>query len=384
MWLLILAAAAIAVAILWSHTGNSASASAKSAKGGRKGAAAVTPVVAVQATRGNIGVFVSGLGAITPLKTVTVRSRVDGQLMAVHFKEGDYVTEGDPLVDIDPRPYRATLEQAQGQLARDQALLENSRVDLQRYQTLISENAIPQQQVATQESTVKQYEGTVKNDQGMVDAATLNVNFCHITSPISGIVGLRLVDPGNIVHATDANGLIVVAQDQPISAIFTISEDQLPTLLPKIRADQKLAVEAWDREMKNKLSEGEFSNIDNEIDQTTGTVKIRAVFPNSKRTLFPNQFVNARLLLQEKQNVTLLATAAIQRNTNNTYVFLIQPNNTVTIRNITIGTTEGEQSEITGGLMPGDKVVMTGVDKLQEGSKVNPTLSGEAKTTGES
>src|SRR6185503_5042269 len=166
-----------------------------------------------QATQGNIGVFISGLGAITPLKTVTVRSRVDGQLMAVHFKEGDYVTEGDPLVDIDPRPYRATLEQAQGQLARDQALLENAHVDLQRYQTLISENAIPQQQVATQESTVKQYEGTVKNDQGIVDAAALNVNFCHIISPISGIVGLRLVDPGNIIHASDANGLIVVAQD---------------------------------------------------------------------------------------------------------------------------------------------------------------------------
>lgn len=382
LWLLVFAVAAIAAAILWIHPANDASAKAKSAKGGRKGAA-ITPVVAVQATRGNIGVFVSGLGAITPLKTVTVRSRVDGQLMAVHFKEGDYVTEGDPLIDIDPRPYRATLEQAQGQLARDQALLENARVDLQRYQTLISENAIPQQQVATQESTVKQYEGTVKNDQGLVDAAALNVNFCHITSPISGIVGLRLVDPGNVVHASDTNGLIVVAQDQPISAIFTISEDQLPTLLPKIRADQKLPVEAWDREMKNKLAEGEFSNIDNEIDQTTGTVKIRAVFPNSKRTLFPNQFVNARLLLQEKQNVTLLPTAAIQRNTNNTYVFLVQPDNTVTIRNITIGTTEGEQSEITSGLAPGDKVVMTGVDKLQEGSKVNPTLSGATKAAGE-
>ena len=384
LWLLVLAAAAIAIAILWSHTANSASVKAKSVKGGRKGAAAITPVVAVQATQGNIGVFISGLGAITPLKTVTVRSRVDGQLMAVHFKEGDYVTEGDPLVDIDPRPYRATLEQAQGQLARDQALLENAHVDLQRYQTLISENAIPQQQVATQESTVKQYEGTVKNDQGIVDAAALNVNFCHIISPISGIVGLRLVDPGNIIHASDANGLIVVAQDQPISAIFTISEDQLPSLLPKIRSDRKLPVDAWDREMKSKLADGEFSNIDNEIDQTTGTVKIRAVFPNENRTLFPNQFVNARLLLQEKSGVTLLPTAAIQRNTNNTYVFLIQPDNTVTIRNITIGTTEGEQSEITSGLLPGDKVVMTGVDKLQEGSKVTPTLTSGTKITGES
>lgn len=382
-WLIALAAAAVLALVFWSQAGkNSAQEKSEKGKGGRKGANAITPVVAVQATTGNIGVYITGLGAITPLRTVTVRSRVDGQLMSVHFKEGDPVSQGDPLIEIDPRPYRATLDQAEGQLARDQALLENARVDLKRYEALLTENAIPQQQLATQEATVKQYEGTVKNDQGAVDAAALNVAFCNITSPITGIVGLRLVDPGNIVHASDTNGMIVVAQDQPISAIFTISEDQLPPLLPKIRAQQHLPVQAWDREMKNKLAEGEFSNIDNEIDQTTGTVKIRATFANEKRTLFPNQFVNARLLLQEKNSVTLLSSAAIQRNTNNTYVFLVKPDNTVTIRNITIGTTEGDQSEITSGLAPGDKVVMTGVDKLQEGSKVNPSMNDGTKNTG--
>lgn len=384
LWLLLLAAVAAAAAFFWFQSGKTANAGAKSAKGGRRGASAITPVVAVQATKGNIGVFVTGLGAVTPLKTVTVRTRVDGQLMDVHFKEGEHVTAGDPLVDIDPRPYRAVLEQAQGQLARDQALLENAHVDLDRYQELVKENAIPQQQFATQQATVKQYEGTVKNDQGAVDAAALNLDFCHITSPITGVVGLRLVDPGNIVHATDTNGLIVVAQDQPISAIFTVSEDQLPSLLPKIRANEKLPAEAWDHEDKNKLAEGEFSNLDNEIDQTTGTVKIRAIFANEKRSLFPNQFVNVHLLLQEKRGVTLLPTAAVQRNTNKTYVFLIKPDNSVTIREITLGTTEGEQSEVTSGLNPGDKVVMTGVDKLQEGSKVKPTMSSDTQSAGQS
>lgn len=384
LWLLLLVALAVATIFLWQRGGKTSAAEAKSGRGGRRGSAAITPVVAVEATKGDIEVYIEGLGAITPLSTVTVRTRVDGELMAVHFKEGDHVTAGDPLIDIDPRPYRAVLEQAQGQLARDQALLENARVDLQRYQTLLAENAIPQQQFATQESTVKQYEGTVKNDQGAVDAANVNLAYCHITSPITGVVGLRLVDPGNIVHASDANGMIVVAQDQPISAIFTVSEDQLPQLLPKIRAKEKLPVEAWDREMKNKLAEGEFSTLDNEIDQTTGTVKIRAVFANEKRNLFPNEFVNARLLFQQKHGVTLLPTAAVQRNTNKTYVFLIKPDNTVTIRDITLGTTENEQSEVTSGLKPGDKVVMTGVDKLQEGSKVNPTMGSEAESAGAS
>ena len=247
-------------------------------------------------------------------------------------------------------------------------------MDVTRYQTLLTQDAIPEQQLTTQRALVTQYEGTVVNDQGLLDAAKLNVVYCHIASPLTGMVGLRLVDPGNIVHASDSNGMIVVTQIQPISVIFTISEDQLPAVLQKFHAGQKLPVDAWDRELTHKLASGTLSTIDNLIDQTTGTLKLRATFDNENRTLFPNQFVNARLLQQEKTGVTLLPSAAIQRNTSDTYVYLIQPDNTVTVRNINVGTTEGDRSEITSGLSPGDKVVMTGVDKLQEGSKVSATM----------
>jgi multidrug efflux system membrane fusion protein len=343
---------------------------------GKGGAPAVTPVVAVQAQKGNIGVYVTGLGAITPIYTVTVKSRVDGQLMSVHFKEGDLVHEGDPLIEIDPRPYQAVVVQIEGQIIRDQALLDNANVDLTRYTKLLAEDAIPEQQLATQKALVKQYEGTVKNDQGLLDAAKVNVAYCHITASITGVVGLRLVDPGNIVHAADTSGMLVITQIQPISVIFTVAEDQLPPILQKIRAGQKLPVDAWDRALKNKIATGSLATIDNAIDQTTGTLKLRAIFDNANHALFPNQFVNARLLQQEKTGVTLLASAAIQRNTNDTYVYLIKPDNTVTVRNIKIGTTEGDQSEITSGISPGDKVVMTGVDKLQEGSKVTVTMDG--------
>lgn len=364
----------------YEHAQSAAAAKAASAKA-KSAAAAGIPVVAAQATKGNIGVYVTGLGAITPIYTVTVKSRVDGQLMSVHFKEGDLVNQGDPLIEIDPRPYEAAVIQAQGALVRDTALLANSRVDLIRYTTLVAQDAVPEQQLATQRALVVQYEGTVTNDQGVLDAAKVNVVYCHITSPITGIVGLRLVDPGNIVHSTDTNGMIVITQIQPISVIFTVGEDQLQPILQKTRAGQKLTVEAWDRDLKNKIASGSLSTIDNLIDQTTGTLKLRAIFDNENRALFPNQFVNARLLQQEKTGVTLLPSAAIQRNTNDTYVYLIQPNNTVTVRNVKIGTTEGDQSEITSGLSPGDKVVMTGVDKLQEGSKVAPTMQTAAASS---
>jgi multidrug efflux system membrane fusion protein len=375
-WVYALILVLLALGGLWwyEHGKSAAAGKAASKKGGKGGASAATPVVAVQAQKGNIGVYVTGLGAITPIYTDTIKSRVDGQLMSVHFKEGDLVNQGEPLIDIDPRPYEAVVVQAQGALVRDTALLANARVDQARYQTLLAQDAIPEQQLATQRSLVAQLEGTVTNDQGLLDAAKVNVVYCHIAAPITGVVGLRLVDPGNIVHAADANGMIVIAQIQPISVIFTIPEDQLPPVLQKMRAGQTLTVEAWDREVKNKIASGTLSTIDNLIDQTTGTLKFRAVFDNQNRALFPNQFVNARLLQQEKTGVTLLPSAAVQRNTNNTYVYLIKPDNTVTIRNIMIGTTEGDQSEITSGLSPGDKVVMTGVDKLEEGSKVAPTL----------
>src|SRR5580658_6140283 len=329
----------------YEHAKSAAAAKAASAKA-KSAAAAGIPVVAAQAVTGNIGVYVTGLGAITPIYTVTVKSRVDGQLMSVHFKEGDLVNQGDPLIEIDPRPYEAALLQAQGALTRDTALLANARVDLIRYTTLVAQDAEPEQVLATQRALVAQYEGTVTNDQGTVDAAKVNVVYCHITSPIAGIVGLRLVDPGNIVHSADTNGMIVIAQIQPISAIFTLPEDQLPVVLQKFHAGQTLPVEAWDREETKKLATGALSTIDNLIDQTTGTLKFRATFDNGNRALFPNQFVNAHLLQQEKTGVTLLESAAIQRNTNNTYVYLIKPDNTVTVRNVTLGSTDADQTEI--------------------------------------
>jgi multidrug efflux system membrane fusion protein len=382
LWWVLLLILALAAAYWWNGRGRSAAAKSGSAKTGRGAAGAAVPVVAVQAQKGNIGVYVSGLGAITPIYTVTVKSRVDGELIAVHFKEGDLVKKGDPLIEIDPRPDNAVMVQAAGALERDRALLANARVDLTRYTTLVAQEAVPEQQLATQRALVSQYEGTITNDQGVLDAAKVNVDYCHITSPIDGIIGLRLVDPGNIVHSTDSNGMIVIAQIQPISVIFTLGEGQIPGVLQKVRAGQKLTVEAWDKSSTMKIATGTLDTIDNLIDQTTGTLKFRAVFDNQNRALYPNQFVNARLLQQEKAGVTLLPSAAIQRNTNDTYVWLIKPDNTVTARSIKIGTAEGDQSEITSGLQPGDKVVMTGVDKLEEGSKVaasSPSAAPAAK-----
>jgi multidrug efflux system membrane fusion protein len=337
----------------------------------------VTPVVAAKARRGDIGVYITGLGAVTPIYTVTVRSRVDGQLMKIYYQEGKLVHQGDPLVEIDPRPYEVQLTQAEGQLIKDQAALANAQIDLARYQTLITHNAVPEQQLATQKALVEQYQGAVKSDQGLIDSAKLNLTYCHITAPIAGRVGLRLVDPGNIVRASDQNGLLVITQIQPISVIFTIPQDQVPVVLGKMRAGQRLRVDAYDRDMKEKLAEGWLTTIDNQIDPTTGTVKLRGAFGNQDNALFPNQFVNARLLVEEKRGVTLVPSAVLQRSSQMAYVYVVKPDSTVTIRQVTLGTTEGDQSEITAGLAPAEVVVMTGVDKLQEGSKVTVHLYGE-------
>jgi membrane fusion protein, multidrug efflux system len=344
-----------------------------SSKGGARGPQTI-PVVAITSRKGNIGVYYSGLGTITPLATVTVKTRVDGQLMTIRYREGDTVRKGDLLAEVDDRPYQAVLTQAEGQLARDQATLENARIDLARYQQLVPLKAIPEQQLATQQATVHQYEGVVKIDQGQIESAKVNLVYCKITAPITGRVGLRLVDPGNIVHASDTNGLLVITQMDPISAIFTISEDQLQAVLKKISAGQTLQVDAYDRDSKTKIAQGSLTTLDNQIDPATGTLKLRATFDNAKGTLFPNQFVNVRLLVEEKRGVTLVSTAAVQRNSQATYVYVVKPDSTVTVRQITLGTTEGDDSEVTSGLTPGEVVVMTGVDKLQEGSKVNAQL----------
>jgi len=380
IWILLLVLLAAGGYYFWSKKPAQPSGSGSGKGGGQRGqgANAAAPVDAAKAVKGNIGVYVTGLGAVTPIYTVTVQSRVDGQLMQVLYKEGDMVHQGDKLAEIDPRPYQAQLTQYEGQLLRDQALLDNARIDQARYETLIKQNAIPEQQLATQVALVKQDEGTVKNDQGLIDSVKVDLVYCNITAPISGRIGLRLVDPGNIVQASSTTGLLVITQLQPISVIFTISEDQLPAVYAKQRAGQKLPVDAFNREMTKKLVSGTLTTIDNEIDQTTGTVKLRATFDNAHFELFPNQFVNARLLQQEKRGVVLVPSAAVQRNSSNTYVYVVKPDSSVTVKQVKVGTSDDTNTEITSGVVEGDVVVLTGVDKLQEGSKVTVHLEGAA------
>ncbi len=382
-WLVLLALAGVGAYFLWPKlTGNKSGTGPAPAatKGGR--GPLVTPVDAAKARKGDIGVYFNGLGSVTPIYTVTVKSRVDGQLMNIRYKEGDIVHQGDLLVELDPRPYQVQLEQAEGQMARDQANLANAKTDLARYETLLTQNAIPEQQLATQRALVTQDEGAVKVDQGQIDAAKLNLVYCQIAAPITGRIGLRLVDPGNIVHASDANGLLVITQIQPISVIFTIAEDQLQAVLKRFNAGQRLRVDAYDRAITARIAQGTLTTIDNQIDPSTATLKLRATFENKDMALFPNQFVNARLLVEDKHGVTLIPTAGVQRNSQTTYVYLVKPDSSVTIRNVVVGAAEGSDSEIVSGLTPGDVIVMTGVDKLQEGSKVKARLEGDKTQKG--
>jgi multidrug efflux system membrane fusion protein len=279
------------------------------------------------------------------------------------------------LAEVDPRPFEVTQTQAEGQLLKDQAALANAKIDLTRYETLIKHHGVAEQVLATQQALVVQDEGAVKTDEGQIASAKLNLVYCHITSPINGRVGLRLVDPGNIVHATDTNGLMVIAQVKPISVIFTIPEDQLPPVLQRFWAGGRLPVEALNRDMKTKLADGHLATVDNEIDQTTGTLKLRANFENQSETLFPNQFINARLQVEVKHLITLIPTPAIQRSSQTTFVYLVNRDDTVSIRNVVVGTIEGEQAEIVSGLNPGDVVVTSGLDKLREGTKVAPQIT---------
>ncbi len=331
---------------------------------------AAVPVVAEAAKKSDMGFYVTGLGTVTPMQTVTVRSRVDGQLMKVHFKEGEFVKDGDLLAAIDPRPFEVQLTQAEGQMARDQALLQNARIDLDRYRVLWEQDSIPKQQLDTQESLVRQYEGAVKVDQGQIDSAKLQLLYCSITAPLSGRVGLRLVDPGNIVHASDANGLLVITQVEPVTVIFPIPEDSLPQVLAKLRAGQSLAVEAFDRAMRQKLAEGSLLTADNQIDPNTGTVRLKAVFPNKGHELFPNQFVNARLLVEVKRGATVVPAAAIQRGLQGSFVYLVRPDKTATVRPVTVGEIQGGEASISKGVSPGDLVVVDGADRLREGARV--------------
>ena len=372
IWLIVLTLAAVCAYHYWPKGPDAAGgAPPPGATGGRKGrGGGIAPVVAAKVRRGNIGVYVTGLGTVTPLNTITIKSRVDGQLMKINYQEGELVHEGEPLIEIDTRPYQVALDMAEAQHMRDQALLDNANVDLARYQTLLQQNAIPEQTLATQKSLVAQLVGTVRADVSQIDSAKLNLTYCHITAPITGRVGLRLVDPGNIVHASDAGGLLVITQVQPISVVFTIVEDKLPDVLRRWHAGQQLLVEVWDRADQNKIGAGLLKTVDNQIDPTTGMIRLRADFPNADESLFPDQFVNVRLLVQEKQGVTLLPAAAVQRTSTTTYVYLVKPDSSVTVRQLVEGVSEGDSTEVTSGLDPGDVVVMAGLDRLNEGTKV--------------
>ena len=411
VWLIILAALAYGI---WHYRGIFSSTPADttttgSGRGGRGGAGGAVPVAVATATKGDIPVYLRAPGTVAAFNTVTVHSRVDGQLMSVAFKEGQFVREGEVLAEIDPRPFQVQLEQAEGQLAHDQALLKDAQLNAERYTKLYNEGVLSQQQANTQQATAAQYIGMIKTDQGMIDSAKLNITYCRIISPISGRIGLRLVDAGNIVHAADTNGLVVITQLQPISVLFSLPQDDLMSVNRQVLAGTQLSVDAYDRDTVTKLASGKVTTVDNQIDQTTDTYKVKSVFSNENNALFPNQFVYIRLLEGSKTGLTIVPPAAIQRGPQGTFVYVVTnappppagtpapapaagangansapagPGKIVNLRQVTVAITEGDQAGINSGLQPGEVVVIDGMDKLQDGTKVDAHAPAQSSSTG--
>jgi membrane fusion protein, multidrug efflux system len=340
-------------------------------QGGAGRNAGAMSIVPEPVTKGDIGVNLNALGTVTSLATVTVRTQISGYLIRIAFTEGQDVKKGDLLAEIDARPYEAALAQANGQLARDEALLKGAQVDLTRYQGLAAQNAVPHQTLDTQVALVAQDQGTVEADRGQVKAAEVNLQYCRILSPLDGRVGLRQVDQGNYVTPGDTNGLVVITQLQPISVLFTLPEDNLQTVLKRMQNGTKLPTAAYDRSGASKISDGTLQTFDSQIDPTTGTIKARAEFPNADKLLYPNQFVNVRLLVDTHTGVTLMPAAGIQRGVPGTFVYLVNADSTVSVRKVALGVTDGERVEVTSGLVPGDRIVVDGADKLRDGAKIN-------------
>lgn len=355
--------------------GDSKPQKAQAATGPRAVSVAVSPVL-----KQDVPVYLSGLGSVTAFNTANIKSRIDGQIMKVNFREGQNVHQGELLIEIDSRPYQVQLEQMQAQLFKDQASLRDAKLNLERYVSLIPSGSIAQQQVDTQKALVDQLDGTVRNDQAQIDSAKLNISYCHITAPFNGRVGLRQVDPGNIVHASDSNPMLILTQLQPIAVIFTLPEDLLPKVADQMKR-HTLEVDAFSRDDQTKLATGKLLTIDNQIDPSTGTAKLKAVFTNEDHKLWPNQFVNADLLLETRKNSTVLPTAAVLRGPQGTYVYTVNPDNTVEDKLVTVALTEGDTTVVSEGVTPGDRVVTEGQDKLQRGSRIEPRIGVPSHTT---
>ena len=373
IWFVTIPALVLVAGAYFFHSGR-----APAADTAAKGANRIAPVSFSAARLADVGIYIPALGSVVSLNTVQVKSRVDGQLMEIHFREGQIVRAGDLLATIDPRPFQVQLTQAEGQMARDQELLKNARLDEQRYNVLWEQDSISRQQLDTQQALVRQYEGAVKIDQGVIDSARLQLTYSRITAPAGGRVGLRQIDPGNMVHAGDATPLVVITQLQPIGVVFSIPEDNLPQVLKQMKAGSRLQVEAYDREQKEKVATGELLTLDNQIDPTTGTVKLKAVFPNGDQALFPNQFVNVRLLVEVRKSALLVPSAAVQTGQQGTFVYVVPDGRTASIRPVQTGVTQGEDTVIVSGLSPGESVVVEGAEGLRDGSRVAVQQAGAA------